>query len=145
MKNASNKPVNITVLDGYTLNPGDLSWAAIEQLGTTKIFDRTAPELTLKRSIDADILVVNKQVIDEAVFAALPKLKCVCVTATGFNNIDIKAASQRNVPVCNVTGYGSSSVAQHVFALILELLNQVGNYNKSVKKGDWSKAFNHSY
>ncbi len=133
------------MLDGYTLNPGDLSWTEIEKLGETKIFDRTETKLTIQRSIDADILVVNKHIIDEQMLSQLPNLKCICVTATGFNNIDIKAAAKRNIPVCNVSGYGSASVAQHVFALILELSNHVGNYNKSVKNGDWSKVTDFTY
>lgn len=145
MKNPNSNPVKITILDGYTLNPGDLSWAPVEQLGETKVFDYTPHELTIDRSIDADILVVNKHIVDEAVLANLPNLKCICVTATGINNIDIKAADRRNIPVCNVTGYGSASVAQHVFALILELLNHVGEYNKSVKNGDWSKVKHFTY
>lgn len=145
MKKPNNNPVKITILDGYTLNPGDLSWAPVEQLGETKVYDYTTPELTIKRSIDADILIVNKHIIDEAVFASLPNLKCICVTATGFNNIDIQAADRRNIPVCNVTGYGSASVAQHVFALILELLNHVGEYNQSVKNGDWSQVRHFTY
>ncbi len=145
MKNSYKKPIKITVLDGYTLNPGDLSWAEIEKLGATKIFDRTEAELTIKRSFDSDILVVNKQIIDKAILANLPNLKCICVTATGYNNVDIKAASKRNIPVCNVSGYGSSSVAQHVFALILELLNHVGKYNNSVKNGEWSKVTDFTY
>jgi len=137
--------VKITVLDGYTLNPGDLSWNALKQLGESKIFDRTEPNLTIERSIEADILVVNKYIIDQKILSQLPNLKCICVTATGFNNVDIEAASKRNIPVCNVTGYGSASVAQHVFALILELTNHVGDYNISVKSGDWSNVPDFTY
>jgi glycerate dehydrogenase len=137
--------VNITVLDGYTLNPGDLSWAELDQLGKTEIYDRTEANLTIERSIDADILIVNKHIINEPILEQLPNLKCICVSATGFNNIDIKATEKRNIPVCNVSGYGSPSVAQHVFALILELMNHVGEYNKSVKNGDWSRAADFTY
>ncbi len=145
MKELNTKTINISILDGYTLNPGDLSWTSIKNLGETKIYDRTAPELTIERSFDADILVVNKHIVDEAVFKQLPNLKCICITATGFNNIDIKAASKRNIPVCNVSGYGSSAVAQHVFALILKFLNNVSEYNDSVKRGDWNKAPDFTY
>ncbi len=137
--------MKITVLDGYTLNPGDLSWAELEKFGETKIYDRTEAALTVERSIDAGILVVNKHIIDESVLQKLPKLKCICVTATGFNNVDIEAANSRNILVCNVSGYGTSSVTQHVFALILELLNHVGKYNESVKKGDWSNSQDFTY
>ena len=145
MKKSQNNPLKISILDAYTLNPGDLSWTEVEKLGETKIFDRTKPELTIERSIDADILVVNKHVIDHSILEQLPKLKCICVTATGFNNVDIDAAAKRNILVCNVSGYGTASVAQHVFALILELYNQVGKYNESVKKGHWSKAQDFTY
>jgi glycerate dehydrogenase len=145
LKKSNSQKLKITVLDGYTLNPGDLSWAAIEQLGETEIFDRTPSNLTIERSVHSDVLVVNKHVIDEDVIAKLPKLKCICVSATGYNNVDIKAAAKRNIPVCNVTGYGSAAVAQHVFALILELHNHVENYNKSVKNEDWSNAPDFTY
>jgi len=145
LKKYNRDSVKITVLDGYTLNPGDLSWAELEKFGEIKIYDRTEAALTVERSIDADILVVNKHLIDEHILQKLPKLKCICVSATGFNNVDIKSASKRNIPVCNVSGYGSSSVAQQVFALILELLNHVGKYNESVKKGEWSNAQDFTY
>ena len=137
--------INITVLDGYTLNPGDLSWEGLNQLGKTKIYDRTSADLTIQRSLDADILIVNKHIIDEEVLDQLPNLKFICVSATGYNNIDIKATKKRNIPVCNVSGYGSPSVAQHVFALLLELMNHVGAYNKSAKSGEWSNAQDFMY
>lgn len=145
MKKTKPENTRIAILDGYTLNPGDLNWAEIEQFGHTDIYDRTPAKLTIERSKDAEILVVNKQIIDSETLEALPRLKFICVTATGYNNIDIDAAKRRNIPVCNVTGYGAASVAQHVFALILELLNHVWDYQESVKNGDWSRTSDFTY
>lgn len=130
----------IIVLDGYTLNPGDLSWQALKSLGNIEIFDRTPQTEVLLRAKDAEILIVNKVIIDVKTIAQLPHLKCIFVTATGYNNVDILAAAKRNIPVCNVRGYSTNSVAQHVFSLILQLTNQVDAYHASVQKGDWSRS-----
>jgi glycerate dehydrogenase len=131
--------MNITITDGYTLNPGDLSWANWEKLGKLTIHDFTKPNELLERLHDTDILIVNKTPISAATIAALPRLKYIGVLATGYNNIDVNAAKERKIPVCNVVGYGSKNVAQHVFSLILELKNQVGRHNLSVQAGDWGK------
>jgi glycerate dehydrogenase len=128
---------NITIVDGYTLNPGDLSWSNWEKLGKLTVHDFTKPSELLERLHDTDILIVNKTPISAATIAALPRLKYIGVLATGYNNIDVKAAKERQIPVCNVVGYGSKNVAQHVFSLILELKNQVGRHNLSVQAGDW--------
>ncbi len=135
----------ITILDGYTMNPGDLDWAIIKSLGEVEIFDRTPNNKILARAKDAAILVVNKVILDAEIIAQLPKLKCICVTATGYNNVDILAAAKRKIPVYNVRGYSTMSVAQHVFALILELTNTVAIYNIGVQKGDWSRSTDFCY
>ena len=129
--------MNITITDGHTLNPGDLSWAEWAKMGNLTVHDFTQPNQLLERLQDTDILIVNKTPISAATMAALPRLKYIGVLATGYNNIDVKAAKERQIPVCNVVAYGSKNVAQHVFALILELINQVGRHNASVQAGDW--------
>lgn len=131
--------MNITITDGHTLNPGDLSWSEWAKLGNLTVYDFTQPNELLVRLHDTDILIVNKTPISAATIAALPRLKYIGVLATGYNNIDAQAARERQIPVCNVVAYGSKTVAQHVFALILELVNQVGQHNASVQAGDWGK------
>ncbi len=132
--------VNIVALDGYTLNPGDLSWEAIEALGSFKNYDRTPSNQVLERAKNAHILLVNKVQLPHEMLSQLPQLQCICVTATGYNNIDLEAAASKNIVVCNAVGYSTNSVAQHVFALILGLINQVETYQQSVRKGDWSSC-----
>ncbi len=140
-----NHTTNIVILDGFTLNPGDLSWEDFEAIGNAKIYDRTPEDKIIERSIHADILIINKVKLTAQVLEQLPKLKCICVLATGFNNIDTTAASERSIPVCNVRGYSSKSVAQHVFAMILELANEVAAHNNSVVNNDWSSCPDFSY
>jgi glycerate dehydrogenase len=132
------QPPVIVVLDGHTLNPGDPSWAPLRLLGETHVYDRSSPSEIIERAKDANIILVNKILISREIILQLPRLKCICVTATGFNNIDLQAATERGITVCNVLGYGTSSVAQHVFALLLECSNHVALHSDSVKKGDWS-------
>lgn len=139
------KPINIVALDGYTLNPGDLSWEVIEELGDFKYYDRTNEAFIIERAKNADILLVNKVLITEEIINAVPHLKCICVTATGYNNIDLTAAKDKGIIVCNAVGYGIDSVAQHVFALILNLTNSIEKHNESVKKGDWGKQIDFCY
>lgn len=137
---------NITILDGYVTNPGDLSWQGITDLGETVIYDRTSPDQIFDRAKEADILVVNKVVLDEEMLNNLsPKLKCICTLATGYNNIDIKTAQNRGITVCNAVGYSSTSVAQHVFALLLQLTNQVTLHNQSVQNNEWANSADWSY
>jgi glycerate dehydrogenase len=131
--------MNITITDGHTLNPSDLSWAEWAKMGNLTVHDFTQPSQLLERLHDTDILIVNKTPISAATIVALPRLKYIGVLATGYNNIDAQAARERQIPVCNVVAYGSKTVAQHVFALILELVNQVGHHNASVQAGDWGK------
>jgi glycerate dehydrogenase len=132
--------MKIVVLDGFTLNPGDNPWDAVAQQGDFTVHDRTPSELVLERSAGADILLTNKTKLSAETIAALPELKLICVLATGYNVIDLEAAAQRGIPVVNVPEYGSDSVAQHAFALLLELTNHVGCYNAAVKRGEWSQS-----
>ncbi len=138
--------MNIVILDAYVTNPGDLTWEGITNLGKTTIYDRTTTDQIFDRAKDADILVVNKVVLDEAMLNKLsPKLKCICTLATGYNNIDIKTAQNRGITVCNAVGYGSASVAQHVFALLLQLTNNVAIHNQSVQNNEWANSVDWSY
>ena len=138
--------MEIVILDGYTLNPGDLSWEAFEKLGNVTIFDRSLPgEQMLERSLPADALIVNKIRLEKAVLQELPKLRYIGVSATGYNIIDVHAAHSLGITVTNVPGYSTDSVAQHVFALLLEMTNRVGLHAKSTSKGEWSSGLDWSY
>ena len=132
--------MNIVVLDGFTLNPGDLNWDALKSLGTCAIHDRTPPELVLERARDAEIVLTNKTVLARDTIAALPKLKYVGVLATGFNVVDVAAAKERRVPVTNVPDYGTASVAQHTIALLLELTQHAGHHGQTVRDGRWTRS-----
>ncbi len=132
--------MNIVITDGHTLNPGDLSWKSFEAAGRLDHYDRTQPFETIARTFDADIIITNKIIIDADVIAAASHLKMIAVTATGYNNVDVEAAKKKNVIVCNVPGYGTQSVAQHSFALLLELANNVGVNAASVARGEWIAA-----
>ncbi len=136
---------HIVVLDSYTLNPGDLSWEKLRALGSVELYEQSAPEEILARSRGADILLVNKVVLSGEMIDRLPELRCICVTATGYNNVDLATARRRGIPVCNAVGYGADSVAQHTFALLLELTNHVGLHDQSVKQGGWSAQPHFSY
>ncbi len=132
--------MKIVVLDGGTLNPGDLSWQQMKKrFGEITIYDQSPPEKIIERSKKADILVVNKVIIDKSVLDQLPRLKFIAVSATGYNNVDIENCNKRGILVSNVTNYGSDTVAQHVFALLLALTNQAFNHNLQVKDGEWEK------
>ncbi|MGB0523257.1 MAG: D-2-hydroxyacid dehydrogenase [Flammeovirgaceae bacterium] len=137
--------MKIVILDAHTLNPGDLSWAAIEQFGETIKYPRTPPHLVIERCQDAAIVLTNKSIMNREVIEQLPQLKFIAVTATGHNVVDIEAAKTRGIPVSNVAGYGAIAVAQHVFALLLELTNQVGIHSESVKQGEWTQASDWCY
>ncbi|MGB1206915.1 MAG: D-2-hydroxyacid dehydrogenase [Chitinophagales bacterium] len=132
--------MKIVILDAYTLNPSDLSWEKIRSLGETTIYDYTPPHLTVERSKNADILIINKVVISEEILQQLPKLKFIALTATGFNNIDIRATQKRNIPVSNIRNYGTPAVAQHTFALLLALTNHVADHHQSVIDGQWQQT-----
>lgn len=135
----------IVVLDGYTVNPGDNPWDALAALGELSVYDRTPPELLLERAAGADILLTNKTALDDTVLAALPGLRFIAVTATGYDVVDVAAAGRRGIPVSNVPEYSSLTVAQHTMALLLELTNRVGLHDAAVKGGEWSNCADFSF
>jgi len=137
--------MRIVVLDGYTLNPGDLSWEALARLGRCQLYERTPPDKVLQRARQADIIITNKVVIGRYEIENLPNLKYIGVSATGYNVVDVEAARQRNIPVTNVPGYATESVAQAVFALLLELTNHVGHHARTVREGRWSACEDFCY
>lgn len=130
----------IVVLDGYTENPGDLSWAALEQLGDVTVYEHTLPEEILSRIGDAEMILTNKTPITRETIAAKPGLKYIGVLATGFNVVDIQAARERGIVVANIPTYGTAAVAQYVFALLLEICHHVGHHNNAVQQGRWSEG-----
>lgn len=132
--------MNIVILDGSGANPGDLSWAPFEALGQVTIYPRTNPEDTLAHLGDAEIAITNKTVLDASIIAAAPNLRYIGITATGYNVVDLDAARQRGIPVCNVPAYSTDAVAQHVFALLLEITNMVGHHSRAVQDGRWVTA-----
>ncbi|MBN1294283.1 MAG: D-2-hydroxyacid dehydrogenase [Candidatus Latescibacteria bacterium] len=129
----------IVVLDGFTLNPGDLTWNGLQSLGECSIYDRTAPDLVLERAAKSGIILTNKTVLDRPVIEMLPDMKYIGVMATGYNVVDLDAARERGIPVTNVPKYGTQSVAQMVFALLLEMTQQVAHHAQTVRNGHWSK------
>ena len=130
--------MNISILDAYTTNPGDLSWDGIAKFGNLRVYDHHDPDLLVRRAQESEILLINKVRIGTAQYKVLPKLKCICLTATGYDNIDTIEADRRGIYVCNASGYGTYAVAQHVWALILALDNRVAEHNQSIKQGEWS-------
>src|SRR6185436_1697594 len=128
----------IVVLDGHTLNPGDLDWRGVGALGSLTVHERSNGDEIVARAAGADIIFTNKTPVTAATIAALPALRCIVVLATGYNVVDTAAARARGIPVCNVPGYGTASVAQHVFALLLELAQQTGHHARTVRGGKWS-------
>ena len=132
--------MRIVVLDAYTANPGDLSWEPLSALGQLEIYDRTAPEDVVVRATGAEVVLVNKVKITREVMAALPELRYVGVLATGYNVVDIQAAHEHGVVVTNVPAYSTMSVAQMVFAHLLNITNSVAQYTGEVKGGKWSSC-----
>ena len=137
--------MKIVVLDGYTLNPGDLSWDGLEALGEFALYDRSAPEEVLERSEGAEILFTNKTVLDRPIIEALPALKYIGVLATGYNVVDVAAAKERGVVVTNIPTYGTQSVAQMAFALLLELIQHVAHHAQTVQDGRWAACDDFCY
>lgn len=140
-----NDKFKAVILDGYTENPGDLSWKCIEDLTDLTVYDRTPPELVIERAREAEILIVNKVVLSEEIIENLPNLKFVATLATGYNQIDCIALRKRNIPVSNIPSYSTNAVAQMVFAYILEHTNRVNEYTQSVKNGDWETCKDFCY
>ena len=137
--------MNIVVLDGYTLNPGDLSWEGLKSLGKCVIHERTLPRETALRAAGAEILLTNKVVLSRDLILGLSALKYIGVLATGYNVVDIKAACERKIPVTNIPAYGTESVAQMVFAHLLNLCQQVGHHADTVRDGRWSGSADYCY
>ena len=132
--------MKIVVLDGYALNPGDLSWEGLREMGDVVVHDRTSPDQIIERSKGAEVLFTNKTPVREAVIRQLPDLKLIGVLATGYNIIDVKAAREKGVIVSNIPDYGSFSVAQLAFALLLELCHHVQRHSDSVREGKWASS-----
>jgi glycerate dehydrogenase len=134
--------MKIVVLDGYTLNPGDLSWDGIKQFGEFTVHDRTgfSPENVIKTIGDADVIFTNKTPIPKVVLEKVPSVKYIGVLATGYNVVDTAAAKELGIIVTNIPTYGTAAVAQFTFALLLELCHHVGAHSDAVKKGDWASS-----
>ena len=137
--------MKIVVLDGYGLNPGDLSWSGMEALGELTVYDRTAPSELLERSEGAEVLITNKTLITAENMAELPNLKYIGVLATGYNVVDIDAAKARGIVVANIPAYSTNSVAQMVFAHVLNITQHVGHYADENAKGRWSSNADFCY
>jgi glycerate dehydrogenase len=137
--------MKIVVLDGYTMNPGDLSWSQLEKLGRLTVHDRTPPELTIKRAAAAEIVLTNKTVLSDKTIQKLPNLKYIGVLATGYNVVDIAAAAQKGIVVTNVPAYSTNSVAQMVFAHILNITLRVADHSKTARDGKWTKCPDFAY
>ena len=137
--------MKIVVLDGHTLNPGDLSWQPFEELGQLEVYARTPYDQVVSRALEADALLINKVKLTAKELDQLPDLKYIGITATGFDNVDLKAASEQGITVTNIPAYGTVSVAQHTLALILELTNKVGLHNESVHEREWVQNADFSY
>lgn len=130
--------MKIVVLDGYGLNPGDLSWDAVSQLGELTVYDRTSSEEVIERSAGAEAILTNKTVITAEIMEALPDLKYIGVLATGYNVVNIDAAREKGIVVTNIPAYSTPSVAQMVFAHILNIAQQVQHHSEEVRKGRWT-------
>ncbi len=133
--------MNLVILDGHALNPGDLSYDCLREFGNLRIYDRTTSEAdAIARIGNAEIILLNKTPITQAVLDACPHIRLICVLATGYNVVDCAAAARRGIPVCNVPGYGTAAVAQFTIALLLELCHRIGHHDSRVHAGAWSKC-----
>jgi glycerate dehydrogenase len=137
--------MNIVVLDGHTVDPGDNPWDLVAAMGKLTIYDRTPAERILERAREATVLLTNKTALSAATIRQLPHLRFISVLATGFNVVDTQAAGEKGIPVANVPEYSTTAVAQHVFALLLELTNAVGLHDAAVKRGEWSASPDFSF
>ncbi len=137
--------MKIVVLDGYTLNPGDLSWDGLEYIGECEIYERTPAKKTIERAKNAEIVLTNKTLLDAKTISSLDKLRYIGVLATGYNVVDVAAARERGIAVTNIPAYGTASVAQMTFAIILELANRVGHHSETVRCGRWCKSQDFCY
>ena len=132
--------MKIVVLDGYTLNPGDISWAGLEKHGELMVYDRTPADKIVERIGNAEIIFTNKTPLTKETFDRCPQIKFVGVLATGYNVVDTEYAKSRGIPVTNIPTYGTAAVAQFAFALLLELCHHAGAHSDSVHKGEWTKC-----
>ena len=137
--------MNIVILDGYTSNPGDLSWDGIAKHGNLKVYDHTPAELAIERARDAEIIISNKTALGAAEIDKLPKLRYIGLLSTGYNIVDLDAAKRLGVSVANIPAYSTPSVAQLVFALLLELCNNAGAHSVSVHAGEWARSRDFCY
>lgn len=137
--------MKMVVLDGYVLNPGDLSWDELNKLGDLAVYDRTPNELAAERIKDAEIVFTNKTVITDEILSQCTKVRYIGVLATGYNIVDVEAAKKRNIIVTNVPAYGTDAVSQFTIALLLELCHHIGEHSESVKKGEWSRCKDFCY
>ena len=136
-----NSDMEIVILDGHTINPGDLSWAPIEKMcDRLTVFEETPDEKIFSRAGEAEILMLSKCRMTRQLMERLPNLKYIGLTATGYNNVDVEAARDLGISVTNIPSYATDAVAQHTIALILELTNNVGLHNQSVQKGEWTHS-----
>lgn len=136
---------SIALLDGYTLNPGDLSWGPLEALGDLRTYDRTPPESIFERACGAELLLTNKTPLTAETLRQLPDLRYIGVLATGFNVVDVAEARERGILVTNIPAYSTESVAQHVFAFILDYANQVARHDSAVQEGGWVSCADFSF
>ena len=132
--------MKIVILDGYTENPGDLSWEGFEKLGELTVYDRSPAEKAVERIGDAEAVITNKTPLTKEVFEACPQIQYVGMLATGYNVVDVEAAAKRGIPVCNIPTYGTAAVAQMTLALLLEACQHVGAHSDAVKAGEWTKS-----
>lgn len=137
--------MKITVLDGFSMNPGDLRWDALKQYGDVTVFDRTSPSEILQRACGAEILLTNKTVLTGDIIRRLPELRYIGVLATGFNIVDVKAARECGVTVCNVPAYSTMSVAQQAISLLLVITNHAERYAQLNREGEWSRCRDFCY
>lgn len=137
--------MKIVILDGYTINPGDLSWTGLEKYGELVVHDRTPKELVASRIGDAEVVMTSKCILSAEVMSKCPNLKWICVLATGINMVDLKYATSRNIPVTNIPAYSTDSVAQFTFSLLLEICNQIGVHRDAVNSGQWQASKDFSF
>lgn len=137
--------MKIVVLDGYTLNPGDLSWSELESLGDLIVYDRTESKDIVSRLLDADIVFTNKTPLDRKTLTSCKRLKYIGVLATGYNVVDVECAKELGITVTNIPSYGTEAVAQFAISLLLEICGRVGHHDASVHSGQWSKSIDWCY
>lgn len=137
--------MNIVVLDGFTANPGDCTWDPLQALGNCQVYDRTSQDKVLERAEQSDVLLTNKVPLSRETLQRLPNLKYIGVLATGYNIVDVDAARERGIPVCNVPEYGTPNTAQATIALMLELANRTGYHAQTVRDGRWSRSADFCY